>query len=77
MSRDDLADRPMVSAETPATTFVVLVHDHGYVQPHRKPRVGPLETAVKFSTEESAIKAALSFLRRRGKEWTVEVVRNP
>lgn len=54
--------------------YVVLIHDHGYVQPNRKPRVGPLQTAIRFATAEAAMKRALSFLRQRGKEWTAEVM---
>lgn len=57
--------------------YVVLVHDHGYLRPSRKPRLGPIETAIKFATSESAMKAALSYLKQTGKQRTVEVVRLP
>lgn len=55
-------------------TFVILIHDRGYVQPGRKPKLGPIDTAIKFATQEAAMKSTLSYLKQRGKEYTAEVV---
>lgn len=58
--------------------FVVMVHDHGYLRPSRKPRLcRDAADAIKFATQEAAMKAALSYLRRTGKDRTVEVVPAP
>jgi hypothetical protein len=58
--------------------YVVLVEGHGYVQEHRHDRLGPLATARAYPHRDAAIKGALGFLRRKGKDgWTAEAVTDP
>ena len=61
----------MTDPEKPC--FVALIHDLGYLQPNL--RLGEIETAMHFASADSALKAGMSYVKRKRKDRTVEAIR--